>query len=336
MVTRACLVLAVLSIAPVASAQDDVGLVERREAADQAFLELLPIPDARRFDDLDAARAAEVAYVVDLRGRDGVVRVWRRSDRATLERRLEEPDPDGYALAVMGSELLEVAREGSMADVVEVDDAPVEQAPAEAVGDEAPEATSEEPIEAPVDASSEDGLAFTGGAALEAWGSPVERGAWQLQPAIALELAWLPGDAGWQLAVGLFAAGVGQTAAEVGRLEGRYQRFDLGARLTAGAELAPGMTWLLGHVRVGGAAVLGRVEDETVANGAEGSATVPAFFVGAAIEARQPLFEGLQLTLEVGADALVEPVRFEANGQLLVREGPVRLSARLGLAYRVD
>lgn len=332
--SRAALILALLSLPLTAVAQEgDVGLIEQGESADRAFLELLPIPTERRYAELEAARGDDsVAFVVDLRGADGIVRVWRRSDRATLERRLPEPDADGYALAVMGSELLEVARAGSTAEVVEVDDTPLEEPEPAAAATEEPALTEEASEPAPEG----DGVAFTGGVAFEAWGSPVERGAWQLQPALALELAWLPGNAGWQLALGLEVAGLGQTAASVGTFDGVYQRYDFGGRLTAGGELGDGLPWLLGHVRIGGAAVLGRAEDDTMGNEAEGSQTVGAFFVGAAFEARQPLVEGLQLTLALGIDALVDPVRFEAGGQLLVREGPVRLSARLGLAYRVD
>lgn len=346
MSSRAVLTTVVLawSVARPAAAQTaDVGLIADRDSADEAFLHFVPVPDEHRFAGMEDARHdAAVAFVVDLQGADGVVRIWRRSDRATLERRLEGPDPEGYALAVMGSELLEVARAGSMVEVVSVDP----PAPEEAAEPPAPEAARPEPPsapegpdpEAPAEAAGAPGpVSFTVGAALEGWFSSETGGPWLVQPALAFELGYSPPGEDWQLGVGLFGAGLGQLDRRVGDVELHYQRYDAGVRLTVGGAFGPVGTRLFGHARLGASAVVGRAEDEGEDdNPREGSRTLAGGFVGPSLEARQPIVEGLELTLELGVDVLIEPVRFLADSVTLVVESPLRLSGRLGLAYRVE
>ena len=91
-------------------------------------------------------------------------------------------------------------------------------------------------------------------------------------------------------------------------------------------------TRLLGHIRIGGSAVVGAATRD----GERRSATVPAWLVGLAIEARQPLIEGLELWLELGADLLPAPIRFAVAGERVIEEARVRFTARLGAGWRFE
>ncbi len=352
---RGVLAVALICLAPaVGRAQaGDVGVVVDEEVRDRAFLELLDVPPERRFTDVEVARRdPSLGFVVDLRVREGVARVWRRSDHATLERRLAEPDAEGYAVAVVASELLEVARAGSTAEVVSIDpptdplsqpsagaapdgDAdPATDGPAEPTPPEpAATATESPPLAGEEGGDVSDRLAFTAVAAFEAWAMP--DGPWQLQPALALELAWIGAGQDWQLSVGLFGAGGGQSDREVSRVEGRYNRVDGGLRVGIGGWVGPARTRLLAHARGGASAVIMHAEEEGNAR-RRASTTQAGGFVGASVEVRQPLDFGLEVSLELGVDAIVEPLVFQASGVTLLREGPVRLSGRLGVAYRVE
>ena len=89
----------------------------------------------------------------------------------------------------------------------------------------------------------------------------------------------------------------------------------------------------MGHLRGGGAAVLGRGTQET---GESAEAVRAGWFAGISAEARQPLVEGLEVTLELGVDVLPAPVVFTAFGEPLLDESTLRLAGRLGLAWRFE
>ncbi|MCB9597788.1 MAG: hypothetical protein H6719_34035 [Sandaracinaceae bacterium] len=348
-----CLLVS-LALTNAALAQaDDVALVvtgEDAEVAGSAFESFVAVDAARRLDVAPVVPDASVGMLVSIDTDGSVVRVWRRRDGVTLERAFDARQ-DGYALAVVASELLEVARTGADpasvgATVVEV--APVEAEPvpeatdttdavdATAAADttDAPAAVDDATLSEP-GAANEDGgwrASFTPGVGVEGWLS-TEGEPWIVQPTLFLEVLAGPATESWRIGGALFASALGAWSFESAGVEGTYARHDFGARLTVGGDVGPVDTRLLGHVRVGGSAVVvsaseGRNEDSV-------AATRAGWFVGLGLDARQPLIAGLEVFLDLSADLLPAPLRFTAGGATVVLEPSVRLGGRLGLAWRL-
>jgi len=204
-----------------------------------------------------------------------------------------------------------------------------------------PEVEPEEVVEAapevvePVELDEEERawlVAFTPGIALEGWFS-IDGDPWQVQPALFVELLAGPADEAWRVGGAIFASGLGSAPFERGGFEGSYARYDLGARLTFGGDLGPVRTRLLGHVRVGGAPVVVSAQPAGE-NDERAEAVLGSWFVGAGIDLRQPIVEGLEAFLDLSVDFLPAPLRVTGLGAALVREPVVRPGGRLGLAWR--
>ncbi len=339
----AVLALGALSLAARARAQDEVvALVVSgvdRDAATSAFLSFADVPARLRFDVEPVPPPDEVAMLVRIDTDAPAVRVWRRRDGVVLERRFDGPE-DGYALAVVASELVEVARTG--ADPATVGAVVVEAEPPAATAEATPppevEAPAPEPEaveEARPDPPAEEApwaLEITPGVGVEGWLSLPRPDPWIVQPTLFVEL--LVGRDGWRLGGAVFASALGGWSREDGGFEVGYARHDVGLRLGGGGDVGPIGTRLLAHLRVGASAVVGAAEREGV-NDDRRDQVVPGWFVGLALDARQPLALGLELFLELGADLLPAPVRFTAFGATLIAEPTVRLGGRLGLAWRL-
>lgn len=316
----------------VAQAQpNDVALVAsggRGAVAADAFASFVALPDERRYAEAPEPTPEGIALLVTIDTDAPLVRVWRRRDDAVLERRFDGPGEDGYALALVAAELLEVARTGADPESV---GATVTLGEAEPAAPDPPEPA------APETASSEPPppgarFAVTAGVGAEAWLSTEAGGPWLVQPALFLELVGAPPGERWVLGAGLHASGLGAFVHGANGVQGRYARYDVGLRLTFGGDVGPARTRLLGHLRGGGSAVIGSAAQDGGERRAE--ALRPGWFVGVAVEGRQPLVDGLELTLELGADVLPAPVTFTAFGEPLLVESPLRVGARLGLAWR--
>jgi len=329
--------LAVGAAGSAASAQDgEVALVVTGpSAADarSAFVSFVDVPPALRFDAAPDAPPNGVELLVRIDTEAPAVRVWRRRDGAVLERRFDEAQ-DGYALAVVAAELLEVARTG--ADPAAVGATLVEPEP-EASPELEPEPEPPEPEVAPEELAPRDDVAWaielTPGLGVEGWFS-IDGDPWIVQPTVFFEVLGGPAGEAWRIGGALFASALGQMGVSEGELQGSYARHDVGARLSVGGDVGPVGTRLLGHVRVGGAAVIGSAERQGRDDDRRESAR-PGWFVGLGLDVRQPLIEGLELFLDLSADVLPAPVRFEGEGRALVAEPWVRLGGRLGLAWRV-
>jgi len=104
----------IAGVAGVAEAQEsDVALVswgERSVVAADAFASFVGLPDERRYSTIPDPPPDGVALLVTIDTDTPLIRVWRRRDDAVLERRFDAPEDDGYALALVATELLEVAR----------------------------------------------------------------------------------------------------------------------------------------------------------------------------------------------------------------------------------
>ncbi|HJL16889.1 MAG TPA: hypothetical protein RMH99_14590, partial [Sandaracinaceae bacterium LLY-WYZ-13_1] len=177
-----------------ARAQDaprDVALVTRgaeASGAAEAFASFVGLPADRRYTEAPAPTPDDVELLVTIDTDAPSVRVWRRSDGAVLERRIAGSPTDPYALALMASELLEVARTGadpasvgatvstsSDADDPTTDrDAPAEPATLREAADE--------------DGRIEPALATTVGAWVEGWFSSDGGAPWLVQPGLAVDL----------------------------------------------------------------------------------------------------------------------------------------------------
>lgn len=333
----------ILASASTACAQvDDVALVASgpgRASATSAFESFVPIPLANRFDVAPAEPPESIRLLVTIDTGANLVRVWRRHDGIVLERRFDVGTDDGYAIALVASELLEVARAGG--DPASVG-ATVVALP-EAVADVAQEALAEAPAgpESVGEAAAEPRAptpshlvaSFAVGLGVEAWFS-MGGGPWIVQPTLFLEL--LAGSSGeaWRVGGALFASALGGYGRDEDRVEGSYARHDFGARLSVGGDLGPIRTHLLGHARVGASAVVGAAQREGVDDDRR-EATRLGWFVGLGLDLRQPLVLGLELFVDVSGDLLPAPVRFTAFGETLTAESSFRLTGRIGIAWRV-
>lgn len=353
MLARAAALLSiggVLAPALPACAQDGaVALVvtgEDRAAAAAAFLTFADIPEPLRFDAPPPEPPAEVEMLVRIDTDGPFVRVWRRRDGVILERRFDAPT-DGYTLAVVASELVEVARTG--ADPATVGAVVVEEEPAataettpppEVESPPEPEPAPEpEPEVAPEEVSPPVGedetpwtVEFTPGVGVEAWLSLPDPDPWIVQPTLFVEL--LAGQDGWRIGGAIFASALGGWSREDAGFEVGYARHDFGLRLGGGGDVGPIGTRLLAHVRGGASVVVGSAAREEI-NDDRREQLVPGWFVGLSLDVRQPIALGLEIFFEVGADILPAPVRFTAFGATLVVEPSVRLGGRLGLAWRL-
>lgn len=334
----------------------DVALVssgERAQVAADAFVRFVALPNDRRYAAMPNPRPAAVAFVVTLETDVPLVRVWRRRDGAVLERRFDDSHEDGYAIAFVAAELLEVARTGgdpasigatvaarppsaelatepTARDSMLDNDRASSRAEVAASGTGASEANRRTAPE-PERSAQRPRLDVTLGLGAEAWLGVEERAPWMVQPALFIDLAGSLGGEPWLLSGALLVSGLGSFSRQENGVEGRYQRYDVALRVGLGGDLGEADTRLLGHVRAGASAVVGRAE-QAAAESAE--VTRPGWFIGASLEGRQPLWEGLELTAEVSADVLPAPVTFTAFGQPLVEESLLRFAARLGLAWR--
>lgn len=324
----------------VAEAQEgDVALVASGQggaAAADAFASFVGLPSERRYTEAPDPTPEGVTLLVTIDTDTPLVRVWRRRDDAVLERRFEVAEDDGYALALVATELLEVARSGADPETVgatittstpEARDAAAVRAADEAPAEPAPEST---------EGSAPRALAFalTVGASVEAWLSGDAGSPWLVQPALFLELVATPPGERWVIGGGVFASGLGafDTQDQAATVVGRYQRYDVGLRLSFGGDVGPVRTRLMAHLRGGGAVVVGRGTREP--SGERAEALRGGWSLGISGEARQPLVEGLEVTLELGLDVLPAPVVYSAFGEPLLVESTLRLAGRLGLAWR--
>ncbi|MBX3273455.1 MAG: hypothetical protein KF729_24540 [Sandaracinaceae bacterium] len=320
-----------------AQTSDAVALVTRGARAAEAagaFATFVALDAARRFDEAPPTIPADVDWLVTIDTVDAdapLVRVWSRRTGVTLERRFEAQE-DGYALAVVAAELLEVARTGADPRSVGATVEPAPPAP-DPAPDPAPEPPAQ-PAPAPTTRearSAPAALAVTVGVGAEVWGAASAGGPWLAQPALFVELVGRPDGEGWVVGGALYASGLGAYAATSEGLDVRYARYEVGARISVGGELGPARTRLLGHARAGAAAV---VASASRADGTQGGEHARAgWHLGVSLEGRQPLVAGLELTLELGADVLPAPVTLVADGARVLAEGPVRVGGRLGLAW---
>lgn len=328
------LVTLIAGVAGVAEAQEsDVALVswgERSVVAADAFASFVGLPDERRYSTIPDPPPDGVALLVTIDTDTPLIRVWRRRDDAVLERRFDAPEDDGYALALVATELLEVARAGGDPETVGATLGVAEPT----TEPEAPDLVSEAQSD-PAPTSAAVPLAFTVGVGVEAWLSTEGGAPWLVQPALFVELVATPPGERFVIGGGFFASGAGVfvTRGQTSAIEGHYQRYDVGLRLSFGGDVGPVRTRLMGHLRGGGAAVLGRGTQET---GESAEAVRAGWFAGISAEARQPLVEGLEVTLELGVDVLPAPVVFTAFGEPLLDESTLRLAGRLGLAWRFE
>jgi hypothetical protein len=300
----------------------------RRDAVISSFTSFAP--DVVTFDAPPLEVPAAITFVVTIDSDEERARVWRRRDGVTLERRIEASDPDGYSLALVASELLEVARSGADPALL---GATIVAAPEPVASEivQPPRVAPPAPIVAPIaPIASAASLALTIGLGAEAWLGLEEGSPWIVQGALFVELlaratadVWLGGA--------LFASGLGENTFDTNGAEGSFARHDFGARVTIAGDAGPVHTRLLAHVRVGGSAVVG----SAVRADERRSETVAAWFVGLGFEVRQPLIEGLELWLELAADLVPAPVRFTVLGAAWITEAPARLAGRLGAAWRL-
>lgn len=322
---RTAALVSIASLAPsLALAQGDVGLVasgERRAEVAEAFESF--VADAQRFEAPPEPVPGAILFLVAIDEQS--VRVWRRRDNVTLERRLPAAESEGYALALVASELLEVARAGT-------DPAAVGATIVEAPEPPPPPPEPPPPVASPASIEARPSAAFTIGLGVEAWAGVEERTPWLVQGSAFVELLLRPSGEDWLAGAGIFVSTLGVWTNESNGIEGTYARHDVGLRATIAGDVGPVGTRLLAHARGGGSAVVGSGVHETERN----DATVGAWFVGISVEARQPLVLGLEVWLELGADVFPAPVRFTAFGDTLLREPPVRVAARLGLDWRVE
>ena len=333
-----------LAFASPARAQvDDVALVAsgpRAESVVRAFETFVEVPAERRFDEAPEEWPAAAAFAVTIDTETDAVRVWRRADEVTFERRFEGGDDDGYALALVASELLEVVRAGGDpasvgATVVEAAASSETETASETETETVEEAASETGSETEAETPAEGGavLEFTPGIGVEGWFS-VEGDPWIVQPTIFVEL--LGGDAGedWRVGGALFVSALGPYSGGDESVEASYSRSDFGVRLSAGGDAGPARTRVLGHLRIGASAIVVSAERRGI-NDDRRDATRAGWFVGLGLDVRQPLVEGLELFLDVSADALPAPVEVTALGAPLVTEPAFRLGGRLGVAWRI-
>jgi hypothetical protein len=330
------IVMCASMLAPAASATaqaNDVALVvsgSHAASTAEAFGTFVPISPDRRFDRALGEPPSDIAWLVTIDTDTGVVSVWRRRDRALLERRFQGDEDDGYALALVAAELLEVARSGSDPSAVGatlVVEPTVSEEEPERAEEIRPDAPAAEAIAPPLR------LSATIGAGVEAWFSVERDTPWIVQPTIFVEVSGLARD-GWILAAALTASGLGAWSRDTSELRGTYQRHDFGARFSFGGDVGPLRTRLMAHARAGASLVSGSAE--RAANGERGEAIRAGWFLGLALEARQPLIAGLEVWLELGMDGLPAPVRFLAFGETLLAEAPLRLTGDLGLAWRFE
>src|SRR5690606_8909506 len=145
----------------------------------------------------------------------------RRRDESTFERGVSLPDPDGYALALVASELLELARSG-------VDPARVGASPSEAPPALAPVVAEAAPVEAPVEAAPEEALieparlAFTAGLGAEAWLGTDAGSPWLVQGVAFVELLGRPSSDGWLVGGALLVSTLGSWSTEANDIEGSF------------------------------------------------------------------------------------------------------------------
>jgi hypothetical protein len=341
-----------------AEAQDAVALFVSGESGSSvadAFTGLVDVDEARRVVGADPDRVAgaeadpEVGYVVMIDTDADVVRVLRRSDGARFQKRFEASDEDNYALALVATELLEVARSGGdpvalgLTGEASTDDSSESAASGDSDADPPPEdgaspiatEVATEPT-GPTDEvfqSESETLALTLGAGAEVWATFGEAAPWLVEPTLFFDVMVALG-AKLRVGGGVFVTGLGRFEGESVDAVVAYSRYDVGARGTLGLDVGPVATRLLLHVRVGGAVVVGEGRTTSLIAQETSSESVGAFFAGLGVEARQPLTLGLELFLQVFADALPSPVTFVAFGASLVAEGPFRIGAQAGLSWR--
>ncbi|MEZ4336387.1 MAG: hypothetical protein R3B82_07145 [Sandaracinaceae bacterium] len=339
-----------LALAGGVRAQDEVvALVvigADRECAANAFLSFAAVPEHLRFEAAPEVPPDEIEMLVRIDTDAPTVRVWRRRDGVTLERRFEEAT-DGYALAVVASELVEVARTGAdpaTVGAVVVEETPaataettlppeVETPPEAPPPEVVPEAVADTPPPPAADEGAPWVVEVTPGVGVEGWLSLPEPEPWIVQPTLFVEL--LAGQEGWRFGGAIFASAAGGWSQEAGGFETRYARHEVGLRLGVGGDLGPIGTRLLAHVRGGASLVVGGAGRQGIEDD-DREQLVPSGFVGLSLDLRQPIVAGLEVFLEVGADLLPAPVRFTAFGATLVVEPDVRLAGRLGLAWRIQ
>jgi len=323
------------------------------QTATSAFVSFVPVASDLRFDGSPAELPAVATMLVSIDTGVPQVRVLRRHDGLVLERRFDGHE-DGYALAVVASELLEVARSGgdpasvgatvveasaietSLADSTAADPNAAESGSvdldANAAGEETQDVEVVDPESVEPHGSTRSwALEGTVGIGVEGWLS-IDQAPLLIQPTLFGELlAGVDGEA-WRVGGGVFVSALGAYGFEGGGFEGSYARHDFGARVTGGGDLGELRTRLLGHLRVGGAVVVGSARPQ--GDDDDESAVRPGWFVGLGLDVRQPLVEGLEVFLEASVDVLPAAVRFTGGGTTLVREPTVRLGARAGLGWR--
>lgn len=264
-----------------------------------------------------------VAFVVTIDTDAARVEVRAFSSGSTLERRMDGPQ-DGYALALIAAELLELARSG--ADPSTLSAAAVQ--PPEGL----PRALRRAELPTLDAAPSRDALlALTFAAGLHVWGGWEGSGIVLAQPTIIAELLVHLEGAPWSVGGAIALAGLGTFTRQGDAALGRYGRHEVAVRLSAGSEVGSLGTQVLAYLGLGVAAVSG--SGTLPSSGREVERWSDGWSVGGALEIRQPLYEGLVLALELGVDALPAPIRFTALGEPLLVEPSARLGGRLWVGW---
>jgi hypothetical protein len=352
-----------------AEAQVDVALFTSGaagSAVSEAFAGLVPLPAERRIDGFDDAelRAAEndetLGYVVTIATDRDLVQVLRRADGARFERRFVMDADNAYAMALVATELLEVARSGgdpatlglvattsvegteeSVTGDHEGDRENVARSRAEETEDR-PEDGEEnggsdtgdgELVDAP-SASGSSHWSLTMGAHAELWTSPSDHTPWLLQPGLFVEVLLHTGTL--LLGVSIEASGVGAYEGVGADAAAIYRRYDVGGRVSAGFDVGPAATRLLLHFRGGGSVVTADGRTTTLAMQEKRNESTGASYFGLGVSARQPIVAGLSIHLTLGADLLPAPVQLLTFGETVVGEGSLRLLAQLGACWVVE